>query len=238
MEKLDSLIETPDLTWRDILLEVLKGMDPWNIDLGEVASEYAGKVKQMKEMNFRIPANVVLVTSVLLRMKADLMNQKETDPFVVCAESIQFLFANPYEEYQMMQAAGIDPDVPLLVKPQRVLKRRVTAMELIEAIQKALEERQAKKGRIRESLTENGERILVIETRMNIKEAIEELHIRVLELLINREYAFFSEVAKTKEDVISYFIPLLHLSHQQRLTLSQEKIYDEILIRQVANPEK
>ncbi len=56
--------------WRDILYEIISTMDSWDIDITLLASRYSTRVSEMEEMNFRIPANVVIVSAVLLRMKA------------------------------------------------------------------------------------------------------------------------------------------------------------------------
>lgn len=95
MDQLDELMESEDVTWRDILYEVLKGMNPWDVDLVELATRYSQKVDEMREMNFRIPANVVLVCSVLLRMKADILTPRE-DEYLDYATALNFIFNSDY----------------------------------------------------------------------------------------------------------------------------------------------
>ena len=72
--------------WRDILYEIINTLDPWDIDLSELATRYSQKVKEMQEMNFKIPANVILVSSVLLRMKADILAAVDINPFEFCPD--------------------------------------------------------------------------------------------------------------------------------------------------------
>lgn len=225
-DKIDVLIETPELTWRDILYEVVKGMDPWDIDLCELATRYARKVEKMREMNFRIPANVVLVSSVLLRMKADVFHTVKTDPFMDSRDAFDFMFNseltvlkddNGKKEYEI---------TPLL-NPNRLLTRRVTAEELIEAIQKALEERSEKKYRLE---TQGGRRMLVVATDWDITQMIEEVYSRIMKILKKKEFALFSELAETRDDMIKVFTSILHLSNKQKLSIRQERIYEEIYI--------
>ena len=124
--KIDVLIETPELTWRDILYEVIKGMDPWDIDLSELATRYAKKVEEMREMNFRIPANVVLVSSVLLRMKADVLRPSEADPFLDNKDAFAFLF-NQDLSTTLTGDEKREYGISAILKPNRLLTRRVTA---------------------------------------------------------------------------------------------------------------
>lgn len=227
--RIDLLIETPELTWRDILYEVIKGMDPWDIDISELATRYAKKVEEMQEMNFRIPANVVLVASVLLRMKADVLRPTENDPFLDGKDAFAFLFNSPLTSFTALKA---DTDrqyaIQPLLTPARPLTRRVTAEELIAAIQKAMEERSEKKYRLE---SEGGKRMLVVATDWDAAAAMEEVYSRILEILTTREFALFSQLAGTRDEMIRVFMSILHLSNQQKVSLQQERIYEEIYIR-------
>lgn len=224
--KIDILIETPELTWRDILYEVLKGMDPWNINISELATRYAKKVEEMQEMNFRIPANVVLVLSVLLRMKADVLRPVETDPFFDNKESFKFMF-DANSKLLKEDNGKKEYEISTLLKPTRTLTRRVTAEELIGAIQKALEERSERKYRLE---TKGGKRTLIVATDWDISHVIDEVYARITEILKSKEFAVFSELAGTRDEMIRVFTSILHLSNKQKLSLRQERIFEELYI--------
>ncbi len=230
---LDGMIQTA--FWKDILYEIISTMDPWDIDITELAARYSKKVEEMKEMNFRIPANVVIVSSVLLRMKADLISSKSIDTsefYPECSEEELMLdeFGYPLEtESKPRYHKGNDRLVPIAIKPKRILKRRVTAMELIAAIQEVLEDKVIKK-KMKEKNGENKD--LVISLDRDIKELIKETYERIMDILSRKEVVLFSELGKGKEEVISVLIPLLHLSNEEKIKLTQEKIFDEIYIQQ------
>ena len=228
--KIDTLIETPELTWRDILYEVIKGMDPWDIDLCELASRYAKKVEEMQDMNFRIPANVILVSSVLLRMKADVLRPSENDPFTDNREAFDFMFNR---DFAFLKGDKIEKEYELqaLLRPNRLMTRRVTAEELIGAIQKALEERSEKKYRLE---MQGGKRMLIVATDWDITQVIEEVYGRIMGILKEREFAVFSELAGNRDEMIRVFTSILHLSNKQKLSLRQERIYEEIYIHSPA----
>ncbi len=223
--------------WRDILCEIINSMDPWDIDISLLAGRYSSKVSEMEKMNFRIPANVVIVSAVLLRMKAQ---------FVGFSGAVQAFSPEDYLDDSDLSMDGVDSQesdvdsligagnggrgvgVDVLVKPNRVLKRRITALELIAAIQDVLED-SAIKSRIP---LKPVDRSLVIAMRTDIKHLIEETYERVIGILACQEEVLFSELAQSREEVVSTFISLLHLSNNQRLKLRQEKLFDEIYIYQ------
>jgi segregation and condensation protein A len=222
--------------WRDILYEIINTLDPWDIDISLLATRYSAKVSEMEEMNFRIPANVVIVSAVLLRMKAQ---------FVGFSGAEQVFSPEDFMDESDLSMDGIDLQdsdiasiigagnggnggngVDLMVKPKRVLKRRITALELIAAIQEVLEDK-AIKSRIPDKPVE---RNLVIAIHTEIKFLIEETYERVMGILASKDSVMFSELAQGREEIVSTLISLLHLSNNQRLKLRQEKLFDEIYI--------
>ena len=76
---------------------------------------------------------------------------------------------------------------------------------------------------------------VLIESEINILELIETTFLSVMDILSKRDVALFSEMAKTKDEILSCFLSLLHLSNNQRVTLEQEQPFGEIYIT-AANP--
>jgi segregation and condensation protein A len=233
MDNTDDIMGSEDATWRDILFSVLKGMNPWDIDLVELATRYSQKVDEMREMNFRIPANVVLVCAVLLRMKADILTPKKEE-YTDFAASLDFIFNSDYPIAAIL--GGDTEPYPISIKPARTLTRRVTADELIMAIQDALvdKSKMLERAAIRASqkLQESDNPTeLVLEPEINILEVIEQTYRKVMDIISGRESVTFSDLAKTKDEVLQVFISLLHLSNSQRVTLTQERLFGEIYIK-------
>jgi segregation and condensation protein A len=233
MEQLDMLMEAEDLTWKDILCSVLKGMNPWDVDLVELATRYSMKVDEMREMNFRLPANVVLVSSVLLRMKADIIApQKPQYDDMSC--SLNFIFNSDYPISALIP--GDTEPYPIAIRPARLMERKVTANELIEAIQDALVEKTRTLERVsinttRKAMTEREEPTeLVLEEEVDIVQIIENTYGFVMDKLSKNDHVLFSELAKTRDEILNMFISLLHLSNTERLKLRQEELYGEIYI--------
>lgn len=232
---IDSMIERS--YWRDILYEIISTMDPWDINIAELATRYSAKVEKMREMNFRIPANVVLVSSILLRMKADIVASVNTDLLEFAAEEDSGLdFSELNIEAYSEAGNGVDAstvsdsrNIGLNISPKRVVKRRVTAAELIAAIQEVLEDR-----RIRNRLEKECGNIreLQIPLSVDIKKLIEDTYQKVMSILSQKkdQVVLFSEMVPKKEEIIPTFLSLLHLSNDQRVSLKQERLYEEIFI--------
>jgi len=64
------LIYTPD--WKTILYDLVKSerMNPWSIDVSQLAEKYYSRIKSLTGTNLRIPANAMLCSAILLRFKA------------------------------------------------------------------------------------------------------------------------------------------------------------------------
>ncbi len=224
--------------WRDILYEIISFMDPWDVNLSELATRYSDRVEKMEEMDFKIPANVILVSSVLLRMKADLMASIDLNPLEFAREEEGFMF-NEFNVEAFSEAGGgyiednnilEDADgVPIKVKPIRVTKRRVSATELIAAIQEVLND---KKIKLRLKKEGSVKRVIEVILSKDIKKLIEETYMRVASILSKKkeDEVLFSEMTPERNEIIPTFMSLLHLSNDQKICLKQDKIYDEIFI--------
>ena len=230
-------MESEDVSWRDILYSVLEGMNPWDIDLVELATRYSIRVDEMAELNFRLPANVILVCSVLLRMKAEILTPPEKE-FEDYSVSLNFIFNSDYPISALINT-DIEP-YPISIKPSRQITRKVSAVDLIDAIQAALSEKTNKLEKIAVKRGENALKMVVtepedviLERQINIMEIIEETYSKILNMLTSREEALFSDMAQTREEVLHVFLSILHLSNTQRISLRQDKLFDEIYIRPV-----
>jgi len=235
MENIDRMLESEDASWRDVLSEVLKGLDPWDVDIVELASRYKIRVDQMERMNFRIPGNVILVCAVLLRMKADILAPAD-DGFVDISQALDFIFNSDYPVSALFDDA--EP-YPIMIKPSRTITRKVTAAELIEAIQDALDEKTKRVERLsfqraKRAMAHADKAVhedVVLEPQINILDFIEKTYGIMMEILSKKDVVMMSDMAKTKDEVLNCFLSLLHLSNSQRVTLSQEVLFGEIYIK-------
>lgn len=211
---LESLVSEP--TWKDILIDLVKkeNLDPWNIDIANIVEKYIDTVKEMKVLDLRVPANIILAAAILLRMKSEMLS---------LAEEV-------IEEPEMVQERPSVTVGQLSLRVRVPPKRKISLQELIEALEEAMKLKE-----MRELAEVNSGKLDVpIEINLtDIEEEINKVYAEIKKIADKSKMTTFSILAKrhSGEDVLlGVFIPLLFLAHKQRITLMQEKFFDEIII--------
>lgn len=203
-------------TWKEFLYDLVSSekMDPWDVDLIQVADAYLQKVRALQEIDLRIPANVILASALLLRFKADALSFDEEVDEEAFVEELQS------EEL---------PD--LVFRPNRPRSRKLTLNELVQSLEQVM--RQGRK-----PVPVKGQPIVML---IDVpKEDIHKNIIRVYEKTLKLQDAEgvlrFSELvenSKSADVIIGSLMPLLHLAQEQRVVVWQEECFGEIFIRVV-----
>ncbi len=212
-------------SWEEIIYYIVnvQNIDPWNVDLTKLSSSFMKFVNGVKELDFRIPAKIVFVAAILLRLKADylsLFEDKDVDEMLKEPK--------PFEEL------GIDPKLIQLGYPmKRIPKRQITLDELMEALKKALvvdnrktERRRLWKTRLESTIVAEEEDITVrIE---NIMKNIDELMVK-----LNKDKLEFKDIVKEwkRDKIVSHLIPILHLEQSQKIDTEQLEFFKELYIK-------
>ena len=226
MDKIYSMILEDQLSWEYLIVDVIRdeGINPWDIDISKLSKGYLAKIKEIKELNFRLSGKVLLIASILLRMKS---------------REFVFVVKQAKDELEEERSAllndiiidydKLDMNVPL---PK---KRKVTLQELMSALESALvvkDRKEAKRTRFKE-LKKREEFLLKIK-EVNIGDKISSLFSKLTSSLssLNIKKILFSKLipSKSREDIVWTFLPLLHLSNNQKVKLSQEKVFDDITV--------
>ena len=213
------IAEKPE--WKEILIDVVKNqnLDPWDIDLSLISQKYLERVKELKKLNLRVSANVVLASSILLRYKSDswVLTQQETIVPIMIPDEI-------YSE----------PIVPQLESMLRTTTRKVSLEELIAAMEDIMSKEKKKAERQNRLL----ERIVpdsLLEMAANsedfekkLKDSLEEIKKNIDE----ENLVLFSDLLenRTSADIINCLIPVLHLANDGKIAVWQEKAFGEIFI--------
>ena len=138
---LEQLVAQP--TWREMLLDLVvsEKLDPWNIDLVDIASRYLERVRKLQKLDLRVPANLILAASILLRFKSDALRFEEEEQVV--------------EQQTFIDEAQAPVEIPMLSLRTRIpRKRKVTLNELMSALEEVFEEQRKRQEKpvIRENL--------------------------------------------------------------------------------------
>ncbi len=224
--QLEKIVAQP--TWKEMLMDLVMSekLDPWNIDVVEVAEKYIDYIKKMKMMDLRIPANLILAASILLRLKSDALQFEEE-----VQEVVDEVFITEDEEGDM-------EEVPVLELKTRIPpKRKVTIDELMVAMERVFEEQKERERRISEKKAmkalEIPEVMQVEMPEYNIEQEIGNVYERVKKGADAEGLVLFNELLKddTVEAKIYTLLPLLHLSQELKVTMMQEECFGEIIVR-------
>ncbi len=213
-------------SWEDVIYYIvsLEQLNPWDVNIVKLTESFIKFIRNANEtVDFRIPAKVVFVAAILLRLKADYLSIFEEEE-----ESVEEML----KEDKPFAELGIDPNLVQLGYPvRRSPKRQVTLEELIVALRKALAVNERKEERVKVArrqlqIVTVAEEDITVRTEKMLKEIgdlMEKLHKDKIE---------FSQIVKEwkKDKIIEKFVPLLHLESDGKVVGEQENFFKEILI--------
>ncbi len=218
------LFDKDDVTWQSIIYDLIRKeqMDPWDINISLLTQKYLGMLKKLKEMDFRLSGKIVLAAAILLRIKSNRL--------VGDADKLQELMTGTEEEFyedlneEELQDIEENKLVPRTPQPR---KRKVSIYDLMGALQKALE---VKKRRVLRSIP-IGE-IEIPEKKKDITLVIKDIYDKIKGFFRAGKKLTFNQLipSEKKEDKVHTLIPLLHLTHQEKVDLQQEEHFGEIEI--------
>lgn len=208
--------------WEQILNWIIaeEGLDPWDIDLIELANAFSDFVSEWTKFNFSLPARLVIVMAILLRIKVELLMWEDE---------------GSSKETVEIENLDIDvSDIPALEAPKkRRPTRKVTAEELVDAFKKAFETKERRKKRDRKA-RQRVEEAMPAENDDNIEERIDDLYENISNILeeMKEGKTTFSSLLPNwnREEIVKSFFPLLRLNHEGKIKAGQEEYFDEIWV--------
>lgn len=230
------IVTSKDPSWQNIIYELIASeqLDPWDIDISLLCKGYFEKIQQMQEQNFFISSKILLAASLILRIKSEVLLNK----YIKDIDAI--LFGKSEEEKKIFERITIDESELPFLTPKSPLPRfkKVTLDELMAALDNAIK---TESRRINKEIEKKQrERLAYVDIpkfkRVNIKERIREIYARILTAFKHPEHKSKMKISyshltgNSKEEKISCFLPLLHLSNMSRLWLEQESHFNEIWI--------
>jgi segregation and condensation protein A len=216
MYPLDLEALVSETNWKEMLIDLVETekLDPWSIDIAVIADKFVERVRTLQMLDLHVAANVILASSILLRMKTETL-----------------LFEETQEEQNGEMETRTIPQIPSLTLKLRLPPpRRLTLQELIKAIEEIMKIQQHVKKTI-QPIQQN-----VFQINMNEKDIdalIEETFNSVKEKVDSYGLVTFSQLIKNKdlEGVIKTFVPLLFLQKNGKVQLFQEEFFGEIFVK-------
>ncbi|MEM3399658.1 MAG: ScpA family protein [Candidatus Micrarchaeia archaeon] len=216
--ELENIVAQP--TWKEVLIDLVysEKLDPWNIDIVEITERYIEKISKMQTLDLRIPANLVLAASILLRFKSDALKLEEEEQVV------------EEETYIEMDKPPIE--VPILsIKTRIPPRRRLTLAELVMALDEVF---QTMKKRMEERVIPevNLPPMQFKLPEYDIEEKMKEILEKSKSLADTEGLLTFSSLLKEKtaSEIILTLLPVLHLAQKRLISITQEEFYGEIFI--------
>jgi len=224
---LENMVSRP--TWKDILLDLISSnrLDPWNIDILELADAFISKVREMEDMDFVIQANVILAASILLKYKSNylsILRQSDLQEFI--PEDIPSDEASVEELPQLTLSARIPP------------KRQITIEELIGEMERIIQYDDVDRVHI-----PRGAIIDTIDLELgehDIEKDMDSVLSRVREHTDVDGWSLFSKVNGdcTFKDMIYNLLCILHLVQAGTLDIRQDQMFGEIFIYLIEKEKK
>lgn len=234
----DIIFKEDELNWKNVLFDLVRseGMDPWDINVSNLAEKFLEMLNQLKEMDFRVSGKMVLAASLLLKVKSDKLLSdgiEGLDKLINGPGEFQEELLDDggfeYEQYDINQFLNDQKSiVPRTPQPR---ERKVSVFDLVDALEQALET-DLKRQRVLSNVQSD-------EVTLEAPKKVFDLTQKMTEMQSNIA-GFFKKKSKTKvyfhdlapsnskEDLVYTFLPLLHLENARMVDLLQEEHFGDI----------
>jgi segregation and condensation protein A len=219
--------------WKRIIYDIVgeEGFTPWDINIGSLTDSYLEKVKEIKMINFEVPGTIILVGSVLLKLKSDIVSGQtfmfeENLTLEEGEEATDEEFVADIDDITGEPIHPASIDNPLYVR--RIPKRKVTLPELIIFLKRVVGQVEKKEAFYKEK----DERKLDIQVyKKNVERIMREVYRQIQDLAKDEKTTFKALVDDwNRENVVAYLMPVLHLANKDKICLEQEEMYGDIMI--------
>lgn len=227
---IDLVLNKDDISWQQIIFTAIKAedMNPWDIDIKMLSQAFLKKLREFKEMDFKISGKVILAAAIMLRLKSNKLIGEDMNYLdQLIASSNKNEEEAFYEELAGMEGnekvqVSIDgKNFELIPRTPQPRKRKVSVYDLVEALEKALEVKNRRKG-----WGDDEVQMMIPTRKVNIEHLIGKTFAEIMEHFMTQKEVklLFHNLLKTgtKEEKVYTFIPLLHLSNTGRVNLHQE----------------
>ena len=255
----DSILDTPaeELDGIEVLVQMAKQgkIDPWNIDIADIADKYMLHIAESKSNNLRLSGRALFFLAVLLKLKSNVLVGLDPMQFEVQEEF------NP--EYDDNDDSRFSDDLYYQNLPDNVIpiediiqrrtsvklnrNRIVTLKDLIRQLEfyEQLDKKQAVKNslerakrRVRNYANMSSDDIINLAHEEYIESSIKILHENLIKIFEKEEKVELNTLTLLGLDKISAYIALLFLSAESEFDLEQEEFYSDLYVLKGKTPEK
>jgi segregation and condensation protein A len=205
--------------WEKLLYYIVEeeNLDPWNLDISKLADKFIEYINSVKDIDFRIPAKVIYVAILLLKLKIETLFPKDEK---VEKEIKEIL------ELPEIDISNIEINLPV----KRFAISQITLENLIDALRKAIELKERKE-RKKERFEKIKEKFKINET--NYEKIVESVYEKIKNILSKKEIMVFDELIEKNDKIDIYFkfFSVLSLEMKNKIRTYQEDFLKEIYIK-------
>jgi len=228
----------------DILLEMVKKnkLDPWNIDVVELADQYFAKTVELRINNLHVTSRVILFACILLRLKSDIL--EGLDPFAQLEEveeNFEADYDNPEFEDNVIpfNAPSLDEVIQRRTSVRLNRKRNVTLNDLIKHLEfyEKLDKKRAVKNAVERAKRRSSsyadftaEDIIEMAHSSETDRDVDTIREVLTKIFTTEEKVEMNELSSTGLDKISIYLALLFLTADDRIDLQQEEFYSDLYV--------
>lgn len=227
------LITGKDVSWQSIIYDLIKSeqLDPWDIDVSVLADKYVLVIQELEEESFFISSKVLLACSLLVRLKSEIL----TNEYIPGLDA-ELFGRQEDKKYELERIELDDDEIPVLVPRTPMPRfRKVTLKELMGSLHKAIEtENKRIKREIKKKQAEKSALVVMPSDRkVPLKTRISIFYTKIKQYLTPKERIemTFHDLAPSRDEKLSAFLPVLHLTNDDRLYLRQQEHFKDVYMR-------
>jgi len=248
----DSILDTPDaeLDGIEVLVQMAKQgkIDPWNIDIADIADKYMLHIAESKSNNLRLSGRALFFLAVLLKLKSNILVgldpmqfevQEETNPEYDDSDDSRFSDDLYYQDYYGDNVIPIEDIIQRRTSVKLNRNRIVTLKDLIRQLEfyEQLDKKQAVKNslerakrRVRNYANMSADDIINLAHEEYIESSVKILHENLIKIFEKEEKVELNTLTLLGLDKISAYIALLFLSAESEFDLEQEEFYSDLYV--------
>jgi len=212
------LIDQP--AWKTILLDLVEKekMNPWDIDVAELAEKYLKKINELEGSNLRVPANAILACAILVKTKSKYLKLSSLDE-------------EEKETLTPEQRALLLDEIPDLMASRSSREGRITLDELVESIEDIIQRTTPKKNSSRVA-----PRIEINFDSTSIEEKLEEVFSLIKSKADSQGFVLFKDLilGDGTDSIVDVFLPVLFLMNGGKIIAYQNEFFGEIFIKLIS----
>ena len=248
----DSILDSPsdELDGIEVLVQMAKQgkIDPWNIDIADIADKYMLHIAESKSNNLRVTGRALFFLAVLLKLKSNILvgidpmqfeMQNEINPEYDENDDSRFSDDLYYQDYYPDNVIPIEDIIQRRTSVKLNRNRIVTLKDLIRQLEfyEQLDKKQAVKNslerakrRVRNYANMSADDIINLAHEEYIENSVKILHENLIKIFEKEEKVELNTLTLLGLDKISAYIALLFLTAESDFDLEQEEFYSDLYV--------